>query len=68
MTTLTGASRKGLAVVRSLEQHGVRFRVADFKTDRPNFSSEHCRLRQSPVVGVGKYVSLLERVAQAATG
>ena len=42
MIVVMGASPTGLAVVRSIGQLGTRIRVADFKADRPAFSSKYC--------------------------
>ena len=54
-----GASPTGLAVARSLGQLGIQVRVADFKADRPAFSSKYC---QGPPITGDSVLEVIEQV------
>jgi len=59
IAVVMGASPTGLAVVRSLGQLGIRVRVADFKADRPAFSSKYC---QGTPITADSVLELIEQV------
>ena len=59
MAVVMGASPTGLAVAWSLGQLGIRVRIADFKADRPAFSSKYC---QGSPITADSTLELIERV------
>ena len=65
LAIIFGASPTGLAAARGLGGKGIRVRVADFKPDRPAFSSRYCLGK--PIVGES-VEQIIDNVLRETTG